>query len=112
MADQVVCTTPIIGVDFNRRTSTQEHKVGMVVTVASQVNPAYNGALAMYVKSSGGLAANNYCTVDLSTVSCLITSVDGGAGTAFLRNGSVAFSDLDFGWVRILKRAPLYTGQS
>lgn len=107
MADAVICRTPTIGVDFHRRTTTAEHGLGTQVVITSSVNPGYNGRLAIYVKASGVIANSSYVTVDLSTVSCLATSVDTGAtGTALYRNGSVAFADLEFGWVMGLRRYP------
>ena len=80
-----------LGVAFDRKTTAAEHKVGTVVTLLSNF-PSVQGKFAMYVKASGVIGNSTYATVALASISCLATSVDGGSGTAFFRNGSVAFA--------------------
>jgi hypothetical protein len=94
----------LLGVNIDRRTTSPEHALGQVVTLNSSI-PSVIGKLAMYIKASGALGNSNYCTVALTSVSCLATSVDGGAGTAYFRVGSVAFAADEYGWVLCVKTA-------
>lgn len=93
-----------LGVAFDRKTTSPEHKVGTVVKLLSNY-PTVQGKFAMYVKASGVIGNSTYATVALASISCLATSVDGGAGTAFFRNGSVAFADGEYGWLLCVKTA-------
>lgn len=93
-----------LGVAFDRKTTAAEHKVGTVVTLLSNF-PSVQGKFAMYVKASGVIGNSTYATVALTSISCLATSVDGGAGTAFFRNGSVAFAADEYGWLMCVKTA-------
>lgn len=104
MANNTYTSQNKIGVGFHRRTTNQEHKLGELILLDSTI-PGRLGRLGMYVKASGAIAASNYVTVALSSISCLATSVDGGAGTAYCRNGSVAFVDGEYGWVLVIKTA-------
>jgi hypothetical protein len=104
MANNIYASTPTLGVNIYRRTTEAELKVGTVVQLNTSL-PGVQGKLAMYIKASGALGANNYATVALTSVSCLATSVDGGAGTAFFRVGSVAFADGEYGWLLCVKTA-------
>lgn len=110
MANFAYSSSNKLGVNINRRTTDPEHKVGEVVQLVSNT-PSVQGKLAMYIKASGVIGNSNYATVALSSVSCLATSVDGGAGTAFFRCGSVAFADAEYGWLLCVKTAiPQGTG--
>jgi hypothetical protein len=104
MANNNYATSNKLGVNITRRTTDPEHKLGDVVQLVSNV-PGNIGKLAMYIKASGVIGNSNYATVALSSVSCLATSVDGGAGTAFFRCGSVAFADGEYGWLLCVKTA-------
>lgn len=104
MANSKYATTGLIGVNVDRRTTDPEFKVGTVVALNSSL-PSVQGKFAMYIKASGVLGNSNYATVALTSVSCLATSVDGGAGTAYFRVGSVAFADGEYGWLLCVKTA-------
>ena len=93
-----------LGVAFDRKTTSPEHKVGTVIKLLSNY-PSVQGKFAMYVKASGVIGNSLYATVALSSISCLATSVDGGAGTTYFRNGSVAFADGEYGWLMCVKTA-------
>lgn len=111
MANNNYTSSNKIGVNLMRRTTDPEHKVGEYVLVLSNL-PGNQGKLAMYVKASGAIGNSNYATVNLSTLSCLATSVDSsGLGTVYFRNTSVAFVDGEYGWLLCVKTAiPLATG--
>lgn len=104
MANNNYATSNKLGVNITRRTTDPEHKLGDVVQLVSNL-PGNIGKLAMYIRASGAIAANNYATVALTTVSCLATSVDGGAGTAYFRAGSAAFVADEYGWLLCVKTA-------
>ena len=103
-------TTPLLGCNFSLKTTDPLVEVGTVVALASDTNLYAIGKFAMYVKANGVVGNSNYCTVALTSVSCLLTSVDGGAGTAYARNGSVAFADGEYGWVYVTKPGNLLSG--
>jgi hypothetical protein len=108
MSNTNYSTSNKIGVNITRRTTDPEHKLGDVVQLVSTI--AGNvGKLAMYVKATGIIGNSNYATVSMGSVAA--SSVDGGAGTAFFRNGSVAFADGEYGWLLCVKTAiPQGTG--
>jgi hypothetical protein len=93
-----------LGVNFDRKTTDPEHKVGTVVKLLSNF-ASVQGKFAMYIKANGVIGNSTYATVALTSVSCLATSVDGGAGTAYFRNGSVAFAANEYGWLMCVKTA-------
>lgn len=101
-------TTPLAGVAFDIKTTDPLLRVGTVVALTSD-NPSTLGKFAMYVKASGVIGNSNYATVALTSISCLATSVDGGAGTAYTRNGSVAFADGEYGWVIVTRTSIFQT---
>lgn len=110
MANFAYSSSNKIGVNINRRTTEAEHKVGEMVMLVSNT-PSVQGKLAMYVKATGIIGNSNYATVAMNTISCLASSVDGGAGTAYFRCGSVAFADAEYGWLLCVKTAiPQGTG--
>jgi hypothetical protein len=94
----------LIGAGIDRKTDSPEHKLGTVVKVVSNI-PGGIGKFAMYIRAATAIANSNYATVALNTVSCLATSVDGGAGTTYFRNGSVAFAANEYGWLLCVKTA-------
>ena len=79
--------------------------LGTVVPLNSDNVPSRIGKFAMYIRASAVIGNSSYATVDLTTVSCLATSVDGGAGTAYFRNGSTAFAANEYGWIFCTKTA-------
>lgn len=93
-----------LGVGFDRKTTSPEHKVGTVVKLLSNF-PSVQGKWAMYIKAATVIGNSNYATVALSSISCLATSVDGGAGTTYFRNGSVEFAADEYGWLMCVKTA-------
>lgn len=103
-------TTPLLGVNFGLKTTDPLVAVGTLVSLVSDDNVYANGKFAMYVKANGVIGNSSYCTVALTSVSNLASSVDGGAGTAFARNGSVAFADAEYGWVYVVKPGSLLSG--
>ncbi len=107
MVNPVFSTTPVIGVGFDRKTQTQEHQLGMIVNLGS-TDANQKGRYAMYVHASVAIAANGFVTIDMTTIDCTATSVDGGSGTALCRNGSVAFTAGDFGWVAGINRGKFF----
>lgn len=98
-------TTPLAGCSFDMRTTDPLIAVGTVVPIISTDIPSRIGKFAMYIKASAIILNSSYATVDLTTVSCLATSVDGGAGTAYFRNGSVAFAANEYGFIFCTKTA-------
>lgn len=94
-------TTPLIGAaGLDVHTTDPLFAVGTVVQITSDNIPGRIGKFAMYIKASGVIGNSSYCTVDLSTVSCLASSVDSaGTGTVGFRNGSTAFAANEYGWV-------------
>ena len=101
MANKTFTLQGMMGVNFDEKRSTIDGprvRVGTFVPLLSDI-PSIQGKWAMYVQASGIIGNSLYCTVDLTTISDLATSVDGGGGTAFFRNGSVAFADSEYGWV-------------
>jgi hypothetical protein len=104
-ANKTFTTTPLLGVNFDEKRSTVDGprvRVGTVVPLISD-QASVLGKFAMYIQASGVIGNSLYCTIDLTTISCLGTSVDGGTGTACFRNGSVAFADSEYGWVMCVK---------
>jgi hypothetical protein len=99
-------TSPIIAAgSLEVKTTDQQFALGMTVPIVSDNIPSRIGKFAMYIRASGVIGNSSYCTVDLTTVSCLATSVDGGAGTGYFRNGSTAFAANEYGWVFCVKTA-------
>jgi len=97
-------TDPLIAAgSLEVKTTDPLFAVGTVVKINSDNIAARIGKVAMYIKASGVIGNSLYCTVDLTTVSCLATSVDGGSGTAYFRNGSTAFAANEYGWVFCVK---------
>lgn len=94
-------TTPLIAAgSLEVKTTDPLFALGTVVQINSDNIPARIGKFAMYIKASGVIGNSSYATVDLSTVSCLASSVDAGAsGTAMFRNGSTAFAANEYGWI-------------
>ena len=97
-------SSPVIGIGFDLKTTDPQFTLGMVVPLSSDV-PARIGKFAMYIRASAVIGNSAFATVDLTTISCLATSVDGGAGTAYFRNGSVAFAANEYGWLFCTKTA-------
>lgn len=96
-------TSPIAGVALDTKSTDPLVRVGTVVPVLSDV-PYLQGKFAMYIKANGAIGNSSYATVALTSISCLGTSVDAGAtGTAYYRNGSVAFAADEYGWVYIIR---------
>ena len=77
-------TTPTVGPNFNRRTTTPEFDLGTVVTGTNNTGWIYGQA--------SGAVATGTCTVKSSTF--LITDA---AGTF---TADTAFADGEYGWVR------------
>lgn len=103
--DTTFTSSPLLGVAFDTKTSSTDGpllRVGTVVPILSD-KPNFQAKFAIYIKASGIIGNSLYATIDLTTISCLATSVDGGAGTAYCRNGSVAFADGDYGWLAIMR---------
>lgn len=93
-------STPIIGAgSLEVKTTEPLFELGTVVQLNSDNIPSRIGKVAMYIRASAVIGNSAYCTVDLTTVSCLASSVDGGAGTAYFRNGSTAFAANEYGWI-------------
>lgn len=106
MANTTFASTPLLGINFDEKRTTVDGPsvaVGTVVQLQSSV-PARIGKFAMYIQANGAIANSSYVTVALTSISCLGSSVDAGAsGTAYTRNGSVAFADSEYGWVYIVR---------
>jgi hypothetical protein len=88
----------LIGAGFDLKTSSPTHKLGTIVPVVSDVAGNQNRYM-VYVYSAAVIGNSNYATIDFGTLTCNATSVDGGAGTAYFRNGSVAFAAGEYGWL-------------
>lgn len=108
MANTNFTSEGLLGANLDQKDTTAALRVGTVTKVLSD-KPALQGKFAMYVKANGVIGNSNYVTVDLSSISCLASSVDGGTGTAMCRNGSVAFADGEFGWVFVMRTAIFQT---
>lgn len=98
----------LLGAALDQKYTTALLRVGTVTKVLSD-KAALQGKFAMYVKANGVIGNSSYVTVDLSTLACFASSVEGGAGTAYCRNGSVAFADGEFGWVYVMRTAIFQT---
>lgn len=101
----VLITTPLAGCAFDTKSTDPLVKVGTIVSLSSSDNLYALGKFAIYVKANGIIGNSSYGTVAFTSVNVLASSVDGGAGTAYLRNGSVAFADGEFGWMYVTKTA-------
>lgn len=106
----IFATTPLMGINFSVKSTDPYVKVGTVIALGSDDNLYALGKFAMYVKASGIIGNSSYATVALTSISCLASSVDGGAGTAYYRNGSVAFADGDYGWLFVTKPGSALAG--
>jgi hypothetical protein len=102
MANNTFSSDPVAGAGITTKNETEFVKLGTVVKVVSDI-ALVQGKFAMYVQASGIIGNSSYCTIALTSLNCLATSVaSDGAGTAYCRNGSVAFADGEFGWVYIM----------
>lgn len=101
-------SSPLLGINLDSKQTTIDGplvRVGTIVPVLSD-QPGNIAKFAIYVQASTAIGSLNYATVDLTTVATYASSVAAGvAGSAYVRNGSVAFNASEYGWLYIQRTA-------